>query len=91
MYKMHLWIQIEFTFLFSFFLVVIMEILQQIEDKFNATAEFSEIENRIYVKLCGVRNAYALKDFMEKNGFQDVYGTYEDSVYTLGFKDSELS
>ena len=68
-----------------------MELLQQIEDKFDATAEFSEKENKIYVKLCGVRNAYALKDFMEKNGFQDVYGTYEDGVYTLGFWNGEYS
>ena len=65
--------------------------LQQIEDLVCGKATFSEKENRVYVKFTGVRTAYALKDFMEKNGFQDVYGTYEDGFYILGFTGGELS
>lgn len=65
--------------------------LQQIEDLTCGKATFSEKENRVYVKFTGVRTAYALKDLMEKNGFQDVYGTYEDGFYILGFTGGELS
>ena len=61
--------------------------LNQIEEKFNAEARFSESEGRIYVRLEGVRNAYNLKDFMEKNDFEDVYGHYDEGIYELGFRD----
>ena len=61
--------------------------LRQIEEKFNAEARFSESERRIYVRLEGVRNAYNLKDYMERNGFQDVYGTFDEGIYELGFRE----
>ena len=68
-----------------------MELLQQIEDLVCGKAKLSESENRIYVEFTGIKNAYTLKEFMAKNGFVDVYGAYTDGVYTLGFKDGELS
>ncbi len=68
-----------------------MVTLQQIEDLVCGKATFSEKENRVYVTFTGVKTAYELKHFMEKNGFQDVYGTYEDGFYTLGFSGGELS
>ena len=68
-----------------------MVTLEQIEDLVCGKATFSEKENRVYVTFTGVKTAYALKDFMAKNGFQDVYGTYDDGFYTLGFSDGELS
>jgi len=61
--------------------------LNLIEEKFNAEARFSESERRIYVRLEGVRNAYNLKDYMERNGFEDVYGHYDEGTYELGFRD----
>ena len=61
--------------------------LNLIEAKFNAEARFSESERRIYVRLQGVRNAYNLKDYMERNGFEDVYGHYDEGTYELGFRD----
>ncbi len=66
-----------------------MELLAKIEDLFNGEAKFSEKENRIYVRCEGVKNAYALKDFMSKNGFEDVYGHYDEGVYELGFRKGE--
>lgn len=61
--------------------------LNLIEEKFNAETRFSESERRIYVRLQGVRNAYNLKDYMERNGFEDVYGHYDEGTYELGFRD----
>lgn len=66
-----------------------MELLDKIAELVNGEAKFSEKENRIYVKFIGIRNAYALKDFMSKNGFQDVYGHYDEGVYELGFAEGE--
>ena len=66
-----------------------MDLLQQIEDLFCGNA--SVVDGRIIVEFTGIRTASELKAFMFKNGFDYVYGAYEDGVYTLGFKDSELS
>ena len=66
-----------------------MELLQQIEDVFDGKATLSE--NRIYVEVTGIRTASELKAFMFKNGFDYVYGAYEDGVYELGFSNGELS
>lgn len=63
--------------------------LKMIENKFNAKARFSERDGRIYVRLEGVRNAYNLKDFMDRNGFEDVYGHYDEGTYELGFKEGD--
>lgn len=68
-----------------------MDLLQQIEDLVCGNAELSESENRIYVKFSGIRTASKLKEFMFKNGFDYVYGAYEDGVYELGFSNSGLS
>ena len=66
-----------------------MELLQQIEDLVCGKATLSE--NRIYVEFAGIRHAAELKAFMFKNGFDYVYGAYEDGVYKLGFSNGELS
>lgn len=68
-----------------------MVTLQQIEDLVCGKATLSEKESRIYVEFTGIKNAYTLKEFMAKNGFQDVFGAYNDGVYTLGFSGGELS
>ena len=67
---MHLWIN---STLYSFFLVIIMDLLQQIEDLVCGKA--SIVGNRIMVEFTGIRTASELKVFMFKNGFDYVYGT----------------
>ena len=66
-----------------------MDLIGKIAELVNGEAEFSEKENRIYVKFIGIKNAYALKEFMSKNGFQDVFGAYDNGVYELGFSKGE--
>ena len=66
-----------------------MELLQQIEDLVCGKA--SIVGNRIIVEFTGIRTASELKAFMFKNGFDYVYGAYNDGVYTLGFSNGELS
>ena len=65
------------------------EFLEKIGNLVNGQAFFSEKENRIYVKFVGIKNASVLKNFMHKNNFNDVFGAYDDGVYTLGFARGE--
>lgn len=60
-------------------------LLEQIQDLVNGEADFSERENRIYVKFIGIKQARVLQDFMSKEGFSNVYGAYDEGVYRLGF------
>lgn len=66
-----------------------MELLQQIEDSFMATA--SIVDDRIVVECTGIRTASELKAFMLKNGFNYVSGAYTDGIYELGFSNGGLS
>lgn len=66
-----------------------MELLQQIEDLVNGNA--SIVGDRIIVEFTGIRTASELKAFMFKNGFNYVYGAYENGMYKLGFTDGGLS
>ena len=65
-----------------------MDLLQQIEDLVCGNA--SIVGDRIIVSFTGIRTASELKAFMLKNGFDYVYGAYEDGVYTLGFNGGEF-
>ena len=66
-----------------------MDLLQQIEDLVCGNA--SIVGDRIIVEVTGIRNASELKQFMFKNGFDYVYGAYDDGIYKLGFTDGGLS
>lgn len=66
-----------------------MELLQQIEDLVCGNASIDG--DRIIVEFTGIRTASELKTFMFKNGFDYVYGAYEDGVYTFGFSNGGLS
>lgn len=66
-----------------------MDLLQQIEDKFDGNA--SIVGDRIIVEFTGIRTASELKAYMFKNGFDYVYGAYEDGIYKLGFSNGGLS
>lgn len=61
--------------------------LEKIRNLVNGEAKVSE--GRIYVKFQGIRNASILKDFMSKNGFNYVYGGYDEGIYELGFSKGE--
>ena len=66
-----------------------MDLIRKIAELVNGEAEFSEKENRIYVKFIGIRNASRLKQFMSNHGFNYVYGAYDEGVYELGFSKGE--
>lgn len=63
------------------------KILRKIETLVNGETKLSE--GRIYVKFVGIQNASILKQFMSNNGFDYVYGAYDDGVYELGFSEGE--
>lgn len=65
-----------------------MKIVEKIENQVMAVVyENSEYDYLVRI-FGGIRDAMWVKDFMEKNNYQDVYGHYEyedGEYYELGF------